>query len=199
MSDDPRLSAPSAVRNRDAILQVLRRYLPDKGAVLEVASGTGEHVACFAGHLTSIVFQPSELDPSRRASIDAWTAGMVNVLPAIPLDTTAAWPSRPVDAVVCCNMIHIAPWAATIGLVQGSARVLKPAGVLITYGPYFRADVETAPSNLDFDADLKARNPEWGIRDLDSVAEIAAKAGFGAPDIIEMPANNLCLVFHQKG
>jgi len=192
---DPRLSAPSALRNRDPILAVLRRFLPQHGTVLEIASGTGEHVAHFAKAYPSITFQPSELDRGRRASIDAWSHTLANVRPAIALDTTTTWPPGPFDAVVCINMIHIAPWSAAEGLIRSAAVGLRPGGQLLTYGPYRRDGRHTAPSNADFDADLRARNPEWGIRDLEAVAALAAKAGFAPPEVIEMPANNLMLAF----
>lgn len=195
MSTDPRISAPSALRNRDAILQVLRAYLPAEAAVLEIASGTGEHVAHFARSLPSVVFQPSDPDPARRASVDAWAAGLGNVRPALAVDSSGGWPEAGFDAVVCINMIHIAPWVACEGLVRNAASVLRPGGVLLTYGPYRRAGAHTAPSNAAFDADLRARHPEWGIRDLETVADLAAAVGFAAPEIVEMPANNLCLVF----
>ena len=198
MSADPRISAPSALRNRGFILEVLRAYLPAEGAVLEIASGTGEHVAHFGAFLPSVTFQPSDPDSARRASIDAWAAALPNVRPALALDSTAGWPEGPFDAVVCINMIHIAPWAACEGLVRNAAVALRPGGVLLTYGPYRRAGEHTAPSNAVFDADLQARHPEWGIRDLEAVAELAAAVGFAAPDIVEMPANNLCLVFARR-
>jgi SAM-dependent methyltransferase len=198
LSPDPRISTPSALRNRDAILRVLWAHLPANGAVLEIASGTGEHVAHFAQGLPSVVFQPSDPDPARRASVDAWAEGLANVRPALALDSSGGWPEGPVDAVVCINMIHIAPWAACEGLVRNAASVLRPGGVLLTYGPYRRAGGHTAPSNAAFDADLRARNPTWGIRDLEAVAEMAAAAGFAAPEIVGMPANNLCLVFARR-
>ncbi len=196
MTDDKRLSAPSALRNRDAILTVLRQYAPEIGHVLEVASGTGEHVTHFAMALPGVMFQPSDLDPKRRDSVDAWARGAVNIRPTIALDTTGAWPEDgPFDAVVCINMIHIAPWAATIGLIEGGARVLRAGGVLLLYGPYHREGQQTAASNEEFDADLKRRNPEWGLRDLGTVAALAEKNGFAPADIIEMAANNLSVVF----
>lgn len=197
--EDARLSAPSALRNREPILEVLRRVLPPAGEVLEVASGTGEHVAHFAAALPEIGFQPSDLDAARRASIDAWAQGLANVRPAIALDTIGAWPAGRFDAVVCINMIHIAPWAATLGLIGGAGAVLPSGGVLVLYGPYLRDGVATAPGNLAFDADLRARDPGWGLRRLERVAEIASAAGFSGPEIVEMPANNLCVVFRREG
>jgi SAM-dependent methyltransferase len=199
LSDDPRLSSPSALRNREPILQVLRRVLPRDGLVLEVASGTGEHVAYFAEAFPGLIFQPTALDESNRASIDAWAAGLANVHPAMPLDATGIWPRLDACAVICINMIHIAPWAATLGLVSGAASVLREGGLLITYGPYLQAGVPLAPGNAAFDADLRSRNPQWGLREIDAVSKIAAASGFAFPDVIAMPANNLCLVFRKIG
>lgn len=192
---DRRMSAPSALRNREAILAVLRLNLPAAGRVLEIASGTGEHVAYFAAAIPSLQFQPSDPDPERRASIDAWTEGLGNVRQALDLDVTAAWPALHVDAIVCINMIHIAPWAATEALFAASARALVPKGRLILYGPYTVNGAHTAPSNAEFDADLRARNAEWGVRDLAEVSGVAARFSFGMPKQVAMPAHNLCLIF----
>ena len=196
---DQRRFAPSAARNRGPILDVLQRHLPQRGTVLEVASGSGEHIVHFAGASGSdLVFQPSDLDTDARASIDAWVTslGLRNVLPALPLDAASApWPIARADAVFCINMIHIAPWAAAVGLVRGAARVLSAGGVLYLYGPYRRGGEHTASSNAAFDADLRARNAAWGVRDLEDVAALARDNGFSAPAIEAMPANNLSLVF----
>lgn len=195
-----RREAPAAARNRDPILAVLRRYLPPKGLVLEFASGTGEHVVHFARALPALSFQPSDPNETARASIDDWvkTLGLANVAPALALDAAAAsWPVAEAAAIVCINMIHISPWAATEGLLAGAGRTLPPGGVLFLYGPYRRAGVATAPSNEAFDADLRARNPAWGLRTLEDVAALAAQNGFAAPDVVEMPANNLCVVFRR--
>ena len=206
---DARMYAPAAQRNRDAILQVLRGLMTPCAFVLEIASGSGEHAAHFAAALPDCRFQPSDPDPERRASIDAWAAasGLANVLPALSLDAMAHdWPipisspaasSSGADAVLCLNMIHIAPWAAALGLVRHAARVLRPEGALLLYGPFRRGGAHTAPSNAAFDRDLRERNPDWGIRDVEAVAEVAADAGFSAPDIVEMPANNLSLAFRK--
>jgi SAM-dependent methyltransferase len=195
---DRRLQAPAAARNRDAILAVLRDHLPGRGLVLELASGSGEHAVHFAAQLPELVFQPSDPDAAARASIDVWAAGAANLRPALALDATAAaWPITAADAVLCINMIHISPWRAAEGLVAGAARILSPDGVLFLYGPYKRGGVHTAPSNLAFDADLRARNPEWGVRDLEAVAALATAAGFAAPTIVPMPANNLSLIFRR--
>ena len=200
--NDHRRHAPAAVRNRDAILGVLRRYLPRRGSVLEIASGSGEHVAHFArAGDPGLEFQPSDPDPTARASIDAWVAalGLPNVRPAIALDASAeVWPLQNVDAVLCINMIHIAPWSATVGLLRGAARVLPPGGLLYLYGPFRRDGRHTAPSNERFDHDLRRQDPEWGVRDVEAVAALAVAAGFGPPVIEAMPANNLSVVFSRR-
>jgi SAM-dependent methyltransferase len=198
--DDARRHAPATERNRDAILAVLARHLPAHGLVLELASGSGEHAAHFAAALPGLVFQPSDPDAASRASIDAWGAGagLANLRKAIALDATAPdWPIDAADAVLCINMIHIAPWAATTGLMQGAARILAPGGVLYLYGPYKRDGRHTAPSNDAFDRSLRERNPAWGVRDLEAVADRAAANGFAAPEIVAMPANNLSLTFRR--
>lgn len=192
--------APAAARNREPILDVLRNHLPRDGLVLEFASGTGQHVVHFAGALPSLTFQPSDPNESARASIDDWakTLELANVRPALALDASAgAWPVAKADAILCINMIHISPWEATVGLVEGAARTLPADGVLYLYGPYRRADHPTAPSNEDFDQDLKSRNPAWGLRTLEDVATLAARHGFAAPTVVEMPANNLSIVFRK--
>jgi len=192
-----RRQAPAAARNRAPILDALRPHLPARGLVLEVASGSGEHTAHFAQALPDLTFQPSDPDPDARASIDAWSEDLANVRPALTLDAAAeTWPVDRADSVVCINMIHISPWEATVGLIRGAARRLPPKGSLFLYGPYFRDGVATAPSNLAFDRDLRARNAAWGLRDLDAVASLARDHGFSAPRIVEMPANNLSVVFH---
>ena len=195
---DPRRTAPAAARNRDPILAGLRPLLPQAGLVLEIASGSGEHALHLAQALPGLVFQPSDPDADARASIDAWCAGQPNIRRALALDAAAGhWPLDRADAVVCINMIHIAPWAATPGLLHGAARILPAGAPLVLYGPYLQAGVETAPSNLDFDASLRARDPAWGLRRLEDVAEVAATAGFGAPSVTPMPANNLLVAFRR--
>jgi len=197
---DRRLYAPAAVRNRDAILAVLRDHLPARGLVLELASGSGEHLAHFAAQLPDLAFQPSDPDDAARASADAWAAatGAANLRPALALDATAAdWPIAAADAVLCINMIHIAPWRAAGGLIAGAARILPAGGLLYLYGPFKRAGAHTAPSNQAFDASLRAQNAAWGVRDLDAVAALAASAGFAGPQIVAMPANNLSLIFRR--
>jgi hypothetical protein len=194
---DPRISSPAALRNRDAILAILRETLPPQGLLLEIASGTGEHAAHFGANLPKWHIQPTDIEEPRRASINAWCESLPNVQPALHLDTTTTpWPIREADAILCCNMIHIAPWPACLGLLAGAADALAPGQPLILYGPYLRDHIETAPSNTAFDADLKSRNPTWGLRRLEDVT--AAATGFSAPRVIEMPANNLCVVLLRK-
>ena len=199
-SPDPRRFAPAAARNRDPILDAIRGHLPAAGLVLEVASGSGEHAIHFAAALPGLAFQPSDPDAAARASIDAWAAasGLPNIRPALAIDAAApGWPVAAADAVVCINMIHIAPLAAAEGLMRGAAAILPPGAPLILYGPYRRGGAHTAPSNAAFDADLRGRNPAWGVRDLEAVAALAAAQGFGPPEVIEMPANNLTVVFRR--
>ena len=200
MPPDARRSAPAALRNRDPILAVLRRVLPARGLVLEVASGTGEHAAHFAAALPGLVFQPTDPDPAARASIDAWAAAarLPNLRPALALDAMAPdWPIARADAVLCINMIHIAPWEATPGLLAGAARLLPSGGPLVLYGPFRRGGSHAGPSDAAFDAALRAQDPRWGLRDLERVAEEAAGRGFGPPEVVAMPANNLTLVFRR--
>ncbi len=194
-------SAPAALRNRAAILEVISPHLPPGGLVLELASGTGEHALFFAGARPDVTFQPTDCDVSARASIDAYAeeAGLANLRPALFLDATQpdTWPLERADGVLCINMIHISPWAATVGLIAGAAHLLPVGGKLMLYGPYFREGVETAPSNLAFDESLRARNPAWGIRRLEEVAALATQQGFSPPEVTEMPANNLTVIFDR--
>ena len=187
-----RMTAPAAARNRDAILAVLRAHLPDSGILLEIASGTGEHAAHFAAGLRDWQFQPSDPVAERRASIDAWCADLPNVAPALALDATEPWPAIRADAVLCCNMIHIAPWEAALGLLRNAAAL---GAILILYGPYIRNGVPTAPSNLAFDADLRSRDARWGLRRVEDV--VAAAAGFRLQRVIPMPANNLSIILRK--
>lgn len=192
--------APATARNRQPILDVLRPRLPAEGVVLEIASGSGEHIVYFAAALPGLVFQPSDPSAEARASIDDWvqTEGLGNVRGALALDAAGdAWPIERADAVLCCNMIHIAPWEAAVGLISGAARLLAEGGMLYLYGPYRRDGRHTAPSNEAFDRDLRQRNPAWGVRDLETVAALAAAQGFTSPEIIDMPANNLSLLFKR--
>jgi hypothetical protein len=193
-----RLSSPAAQRNRDPILDVLRLHLPPRGLVVEVASGSGEHVVHFAQHLPGLTFQPSDPDEDARASIDSWAAesGLPNIRPALDFDVTRkSWPFVNAAAILCINMIHISPWAATEALIAGAARHLTRGGILYLYGPYKCGGAHTAPSNAAFDESLRMRNAEWGVRDLETVAALAMEAGFSEPAITPMPANNLSLIF----
>ncbi len=191
--------APSAARNRQFILEVLTQHLPQSGLVLEIASGSGTHVAYFAKALPRLIFQPSDPDLRHHPSIAAWAADAPNIRPPLRLDTTAAaWPVAHADAVICINMIHIAPWPATEGLMLGAGRVLPPGGLLYFYGPFRRNGAHTAPSNDAFDRELRAENPDWGVRDLEAVAGLAATASFSPPTVVEMPANNLSLVMRRR-
>ena len=199
---DARLYFPATARNRAPILTVLREHLPQDGVVLEVASGSGEHVVHFAGAFPQLVFQPSDPSAECCASVDAWAAheGRTNIRPAARLDVTASapWPLARADAVLCINMIHIAPWAAAEGLFHGTSALLAPDGLLYLYGPYRRGGAPTSASNEAFDKDLRAQNPAWGVRDVEDVAALAAKQGFAAPLITQMPANNLSLIFRRR-
>jgi len=202
MTPDNRLHAPSTQRNKAAIAAVLAGWLPAAGAVLEVASGTGEHAVHFAAAFPGLAWQPSDPDPQHRRSIAAHrqAEGTANLLPPLDLDVTRPdWLLQAeVDAMVCCNMIHIAPWAAAEGLLAGAGRHLKPGGGLYLYGPFLQPGVATAPSNLAFDASLRAQNPAWGLRHLDDVARLAAANGLAAPLVEAMPANNLSLWFAKS-
>lgn len=198
----PRLFAPAASRNRGPILDVLAPLLPPSGLVLEIASGSGEHVIHFARSLPHLTFQPTDRSEEARASIAAWTAeeGLANVRPPLPLDAAATdWPVDAVDAIVCINMIHISPWGSTEGLMAGAAARLPAGGPLLLYGPYLRDGVPTAPSNLAFDESLKRSDPQWGIRRLEDVEACAARNGLVLHQVVEMPANNLCVAFRKAG
>jgi len=192
--------APAAERNRGPILDVLRRLLPDDAFVLEIASGSGQHAAHFAAHLPGMTFQPTDPDPAARASIDAYRAeiGLPNVLSPLLLDASADdWPVARADAIVCINMIHIAPFRACEGLFRGASRLLSPGGVLFTYGPYRFSGAFTAPSNEAFDASLRERDPAWGVRDTDDLGRLARESRLRLEETIPMPANNHTLVFRR--
>ncbi len=198
MDTAARRHSPAAERNRAPILAELVRLLPARGVALEIASGTGQHAAHFAAALPAWQWQPSDGDERSLASIDAWCEGLANVQPPLALDVLApAWPGVPatVDAIYCANMIHISPWATTTALMQGAARHLAATGVLILYGPYVVDGEPTAASNQAFDADLRARNPDWGLRRLADVEEQAAASGLYLRERTAMPANNTLLVF----
>ena len=197
---DKRLRYTATDRNSAPILDVLRAILPTRGLAVDFASGSGEHAVYFARQLPALEFQPTDINPQALDSIAAWTASeqLTNIRPPLFLDAASPdWPIAAADAALCVNMIHIAPWSATLGLLAGAAKILPTGAPLYLYGPYVRAGVETAPSNLAFDADLKRRNADWGLRDLADVAQAAAKAGFGPPVVIDMPANNLSVVFRR--
>ncbi|PRQ05937.1 DUF938 domain-containing protein [Enhygromyxa salina] len=199
--EDPRLDYPATQRNREAILAVLREVLPAQGTVLELASGSGQHVAFFASALPQLRWQPSDHDPSVFASIAAWTADLDNVAAPLQIDATSpTWPLGPdlaCDAVICANMIHISPWAACLGLLDGVSGCLREAGPLCLYGPFMRGGVHTAPSNEAFDHSLRSRDPSWGVRDLDVVEQAAAQRGLVLDRVFEMPANNLTVVLRR--
>ncbi len=192
-------SAPSATRNREPILEVLHQVLPDRGLVLEIASGTGEHAVHFAAALPGLTWQPTDPDADARASIAAWRdeAGLPNLRPPLPLDVTAAWPVDAADAMLCINMIHIAPWEAALALFAGAARVLPVGGPLVTYGPYRFGGAFTAASNAAFDADLRRRDLRWGVRDVGELETAAATHGLELIATFGLPANNHALVWRR--
>jgi len=197
---DDRRSAPHVARNAGPIADVLRGILPARGLVLEVASGSGEHALYFAREFPNLLFQPSDPEPAALRSIHAWRAeaGLFNLLPAVTLDARAAeWPIAAADAILCINMVHISPWSATAGLMRGAGRLLASGAPLYLYGAYRQAAVETAPSNQAFDASLKARDPAWGVRDLEQVTAEAEKNGLRLEEVIPMPANNLSVVLRR--
>jgi len=193
--------APATERNREPIAAVLREVMPASGTLLEIASGTGEHAAYLALLFSDWLWQPTDPDPEALASIAAWReeAGAANLLAPVQLDASApeAWPVDSADAILCVNMVHISPWAATVGLMRGAGRLLGAGAPLVLYGPYRRNGVETAASNEAFDLSLKARNPEWGLRELEVVAAEAEANGLVLERVVEMPANNLTVVFRR--
>jgi SAM-dependent methyltransferase len=195
------LTSPAVARNRDPILAVLRQVLPAQGTVLEIASGTGEHAVHFAAGLPHLTWQPTDPDTDALASIAAHRASaqLPNLLAPLVLDACApSWPVTRGDAVVAINMIHIAPWTAAEGLMAGAGRLLARGGVLYLYGPFKEDGRHTAPSNAAFDASLRARDPRWGVRDLDAVAALAIEHGLALAERVAMPANNLSLVFQRR-
>ncbi|RRQ51946.1 DUF938 domain-containing protein [Sphingorhabdus wooponensis] len=189
--------APATARNRDVLAETLADLLPTEGLVLEVASGTGEHVVHFAKLFPALTWQPSDPDPIALASIDAWRAesDVPNVRPAMLLDASEDWPISRADAVICINMTHISPWAATVGLLHRAARLLPPSAVLFIYGPFNQRGVPLADSNAAFDMSLRQQNPEWGLRYVEDIVEEANKIGLRLHQVIAMPANNLSLIF----
>lgn len=194
--------APATLRNREAILGVLQQELPEWGTVLEVASGSGEHAVYFSQSLTALSWQPSDPNPQALASITAYRESFegVNLREPLLVDASdpSSWPITRADAIVCINMVHISPWTATKGLFAGAARVLNEEhSPIVLYGPYLEEEVETAPSNLGFDASLKSRNSEWGLRNVAAVDALAKAHGFVRSARFEMPANNLALVYRS--
>ncbi|MBX3476404.1 MAG: DUF938 domain-containing protein [Brevundimonas sp.] len=198
---DGALASPAAARNAGPILSILRAHLPARGRVLEIAAGSGQHALAFSTALPGLDWTPSDPGAEARASIAAWRGakGPPNLAPPLALDALdpATWPAGPFDALVCINMIHISPWAAAQGLMTLAGRALAPGGLLYLYGPYREAGVETAPSNLAFDADLKRRDPAWGLRDVADVDALAQDHGLARTLRVAMPANNLSLLFRR--
>ena len=197
---DGKWSIPAAERNKAPILGVLARVLPSRGLVLEIASGTGQHVMYFAEALSGLAWQPSDPDADLRKSVGLriQEEGRANVNWPIDLDVTQLpWPLQTADAIVAINMIHVAPWSATLALFEGAKSLLPTQGVLFLYGPYRRHGQHTSKSNEQFDADLRAQNADWGLRDLEAVSETAASSGFVLAEVVEMPANNFSLVFRR--
>jgi hypothetical protein len=192
-----RRSAPAALRNREPIAEVLEEWLPASGLVLEIASGTGEHVAYFAERFPALEWQPSDLHRDALASIEAWRehSGLPNVRPPIAIDASSPdWSIDRADALLSINMVHISPWSSALGLLDGAARLLADGAPLILYGPWLKDDIETAPSNAAFDQDLKARDPAWGLRRVEDFAAAAAERGLRLEETRIMPANNLMLL-----
>ena len=199
---DARRSAPAVARNREPIADVLAEWLPKSGVVLDVASGTGEHAIYFAERFPRLEWQPTDLHPDAIGSIWAWSehSALPNVRMPLPLDASSSdWPIQSADAVLNINMAHNSPWNASRGLIAGAARLLPPGGPLILYGPWLKDDIDTAPSNRAFDADLKARDPEWGLRRVEDFAAEAAKNHFEFVEYRKMPANNLMFLFRCTG
>ncbi len=205
VSQDRRMFSPSASRNAAPILAVLERVLPRPGAVLEIGCGTGEHAVCFAGAMPDLTWLPSDVDAASRVSTAAWIrfAALGNVLAPRDIDVRAgSWgveDRSPFDVILSLNMIHIAPWSACEGLFAGAGRLLRPGGLLVLYGPFMRDGVHNAPSNAAFDASLKARNPDWGVRDLSDLKRLAEAARLRPQEPVEMPANNRIVVFTRDG
>jgi Protein of unknown function (DUF938) len=196
-ADGPRRSAPAAVRNREPIANVLAEWLPKRGVVLEIASGTGEHAAYFAEKFSSLDWQPSDIHPDALGSIAEWRneAALPNLRAPLTIDASKPnWPIDRADAMLSINMVHISPWATAIGLLDGAARLLPPGAPLILYGPWLADTIETVPSNLAFDQDLKHVDPAWGLRRVEDFAGAAADRGLKLHETRPMPANNLMLL-----
>jgi Protein of unknown function (DUF938) len=200
-SADERLYAPATERNREVILSVLKSALPTKGKVLEIASGTGEHITFWAPHFPALTWQPSDPDPMHLASIEGWMEQLpsANILPPMQIDVTNdAWGIDAVEMILCINMIHIAPWEACLGLFRGARSVLSKGGLLYLYGPFKQQGKHTATSNEAFDFSLRAQAPSWGVRDLEKVIDVAQKHDLHLQQVIPMPANNLSVVFCRR-
>lgn len=200
---DGALNSPASLRNAEPILNILRAHLPARGRVLEIAAGSGQHALAFSTALPGLDWTPTDPSPQARDSIAAWraAAGPANLNPPLALDCLdpATWPTEPVQAVVCINMVHISPWAATENLMVLAGRLLPPAGLLFLYGAYREAGVETAPSNEAFDQGLRARDPAWGLRALEDVVAVAKDQGLALTLRRAMPAENLSLIFRRTG
>ena len=200
---DARMFSPSAARNAEPILRVLKDLFPAHGSVLEIGCGTGEHAVCFAAEMPTLTWLPSDPDPASRASTASWIEfrGLSNVLAPIDVDASSpVWGIEKLarfDAIFSINMIHIAPWAATVGLFSGAGRLLREDGLLCLYGPFKHNGAYNAPSNADFDQSLKARNPAWGLRDIVDLERTALASGLRLGEMVEMPANNTLLVFRR--
>jgi len=195
-----RRSAPAALRNREPIAEVLAKWLPEHGTVLEIASGSGEHAVYFAGYLPQLDWHPIDLHPDALSSITGWRAetSLPNLREPLALDAGSdSWPIDRADAVLSINMVHISPWASALGLIAGAARLLSAGDPLILYGPWLKDDIVTVDSNIAFDADLKRRDPEWGLRRVEDFAE-AAKVSFDLIETRQMPANNLMLLLRRN-
>jgi hypothetical protein len=193
--------APATLRNREPIREVLARELPPRGTVLEIASGSGEHAVHFARAFPHLTWQPSDASENALASIAAWRdeAQLANLGAPLALDVTAAtWPITRADAMLCINMVHITPWETALALFAGAARLLAIDALLYLYGPFRFGGTFTAPSNAAFDRDLRARDPRWGVRDVDELTTAAAARGFALQEIVDMPANNHSLVFRAR-
>ena len=201
VSVDQRMFSPSVARNSAPILAILKRVLPTPGVVLEIGCGTGEHAVCFAEAMPHLTWQPSDPDSDSRASTTSWIkfTGLNNVLAPLDIDVcSGSWGVEqfaPFEAIVSINMVHIAPWAASLGLLAGAGRLLRAGGRLVIYGPFMRDGVHNAPSNAAFDVSLKARNPTWGVRDLADLERVGEASRLRLRETIEMPANNSFLVF----
>lgn len=199
-TQDMRYSSPSALRNREHIYTVLRDVLPSTGKVLEIASGSGEHITYFAERSPSLTWQPSDPSSKARASIQAWLGhgDFPNVLPPLDIDTTQdAWPIDQADVMIAINMVHISPWTATQGLLERAGQLLSSGGMLALYGPYRQEDKPFAESNVDFDNWLKSENSAWGVRQLEDVTREAEQCGLSLASVVDMPANNLTVVYRR--